>query len=159
MYNLCCEKDRQYDHGKFNDQVECFPLRTTRLPHWAHPQVLPQRGRLLEAERPERGGCALQGRQGEDRPDDLRYLLYSGRFNSAAKAMEFYGDKRTKDGKGVTIPSQKRFIRYYNTVLDRGSPRPGGPSSSSSTSALSPSAWRPLSPFTRGVTTRCLLTA
>ena len=123
MYNLCCEKDRQYDHGKFNDQVECFPFEDHQAPPIGliHKFCLSVDAFLKQS---DQNVVAVHCKAGKGRTGLMicAYLLYSGRFNSAAKAMEFYGDKRTKDGKGVTIPSQKRFIRYYNTVLDRGFP-------------------------------------
>jgi len=37
------------------------------------------------------------------------YLLYERKFNSADAAIKFYGNARTKNGKGVTIPSQLRY--------------------------------------------------
>ena len=33
------------------------------------------------------------------------------------QAMQYYARKRTKDGKGVTIPSQIRFIRYFEAWM------------------------------------------
>jgi phosphatidylinositol-3,4,5-trisphosphate 3-phosphatase/dual-specificity protein phosphatase PTEN len=42
----------------------------------------------------------------------FRYLAYrdfmTGRPVDAVKTLDFYGDARTKNGKGVTIPSQRR---------------------------------------------------
>ena len=32
VYNLCCEKDRQYDIGKFDGKVECYPFQDHQVP-------------------------------------------------------------------------------------------------------------------------------
>lgn len=44
------------------------------------------------------------------------YLLFSG-VESAQQAMEMYARRRTYNGKGVTIPSQKRYIHYFEAYL------------------------------------------
>ena len=123
VYNLCCEKDRQYDSAKFNGQVECFPFED----HNAPPIGLIHKFCLnvdafLKAD--EKNVVAIHCKAGKGRTGLMicAYLLYSGRFNTPVQSMEYYGDKRTMNGKGVTIPSQKRYIKYYNTVLDKGFP-------------------------------------
>lgn len=45
------------------------------------------------------------------------YLLHSKSAESTEKAIKFFGEKRTTNGKGVTIPSQKRYIDYYSRAL------------------------------------------
>lgn len=38
----------------------------------------------------------------------------------AKEALEFFGTQRTANGKGVTIPSQKRYIYYFDAALQNG---------------------------------------
>ena len=45
------------------------------------------------------------------------YLIYSQFSIDAKSAMEYYGEKRTKNKKGVTLPSQKRYIEYFDYYL------------------------------------------
>lgn len=45
--------------------------------------------------------------------------MHSGVVQNSEDAMLYYGTRRTKDGKGVTIASQRRYVRYYEEVLKR----------------------------------------
>lgn len=45
--------------------------------------------------------------------------MHSGIVETSDDAMLYYGTRRTKDGKGVTIASQKRYVKYYETVLSK----------------------------------------
>eukprot|EP01079_Euglenida_sp_SAG-EU17-18_P008566 gene8566-1532_t len=57
------------------------------------------------------------------------YMLYSGMFtkelessppSAARKALAKFSHERTKDKKGVTINSQKRYVYYFASVLGNG---------------------------------------
>jgi phosphatidylinositol-3,4,5-trisphosphate 3-phosphatase/dual-specificity protein phosphatase PTEN len=45
------------------------------------------------------------------------YLVYCRLFKSAKEALVYYGKIRTSNGKGVTIPSQIRYVYYYDEFL------------------------------------------
>ena len=40
------------------------------------------------------------------------YLVYSGTCATAEEALRLFGERRTTNGKGVTIPSQMRYVQY-----------------------------------------------
>ena len=44
-------------------------------------------------------------------------LLYSGVCDGAVDALDEFGRKRTANSKGVTIPSQQRFVGYFERLL------------------------------------------
>ena len=51
------------------------------------------------------------------------FLLHCGFRNTAEGALRWFGNVRTANGKGVTIPSQMRFVHYYEQMLRCGAPR------------------------------------
>ena len=44
------------------------------------------------------------------------YLVHSKACPSTTEALRFFGEARTSNGKGVTIPSQMRYVHYYEQV-------------------------------------------
>jgi phosphatidylinositol-3,4,5-trisphosphate 3-phosphatase and dual-specificity protein phosphatase PTEN len=50
-------------------------------------------------------------------------LISLGICKSATEALQMFGRERTHDGKGVTIPSQARYVHYWEQWLARKLPR------------------------------------
>jgi len=48
------------------------------------------------------------------------YLAHCGMFADIEDALTFFGRRRTENEKGVTIPSQMRFVHYYGHRLTNG---------------------------------------
>ncbi|MCQ2820903.1 MAG: hypothetical protein MJ252_26900 [archaeon] len=119
IYNLCIEKERIYSKSLFEKcQVGLFPATD----HNPCPIML-----ILEfcvdiclylIKNPD-GLAAIHCKAGKGRTGVMicSYLIFSQICKTSDIAFRYYGRVRTKDCTGVTIPSQKRYIRYFETFL------------------------------------------
>ena len=119
IYNLCLEKDRIYEKKLFlRSKVALFPS----LDHNPCSVKL-----ILEF-------CvdiclflilnldsvaAVHCKAGKGRTGVMIccYLVFSGLCKDTEEALNYYAVMRTTNMKGVTIPSQQRYIRYFETFL------------------------------------------
>jgi len=120
IYNLCIEKDRIYPKTYFpKSQVALFPAKD----HNPCPIKL-----ILEfcvdiclflIKNPE-GVAAIHCKAGKGRTGVMicSYLIFSGICKNSDEAFQHYAESRTYNKKGVTIPSQKRYIQYFESFLE-----------------------------------------
>ena len=52
------------------------------------------------------------------------YFVYSGFSKGAQEGLDFFGKMRTKNAKGVTIPSQMRYVHYFEVLRTCSLSRP-----------------------------------
>ena len=45
------------------------------------------------------------------------YMLYCGLFDSPAKALTYFAERRSKIHKGVIQPSQLRYVDYFGQII------------------------------------------
>lgn len=112
VYNLCSERD--YPVSLFDGRVAKYPFDDHNPPPMQMflPFCLDVK-QWLDSD-PE-NVVAIHCKAGKGRTGVMicAYLLFIGEWDDADECMAFYGAARTHNGKGVTIPSQKRFIRHF----------------------------------------------
>ncbi|PRP81837.1 pten, isoform E [Planoprotostelium fungivorum] len=116
IYNLCSE--RSYDITRFRSRVECFPFDDHNAPPFdlihkfcinAHEWMQADPNNVI----------VVHCKAGKGRTGVMicAYMLYSQEWKKADDALSFYAAMRTYNQKGVTIPSQLRYIRYFASVV------------------------------------------
>ena len=126
IYNLCIEKDRIYPKDfLINKKVGLFPFND----HAPCPIKL-----ILDfcvdiclyLTCNPKGVAAIHCKAGKGRTGVMIvcYLIFSGLCETSDDALAHYASQRTLNNKGVTIASQIRYIKYFETFLSSNFERP-----------------------------------
>lgn len=117
LYNLCAE--RHYKKERFFGRVEeSFSFYDHEAPKWSIviPFCQDVHKWLNESER-NIGVIHCKAGKGRTGVMICSYMLFSKHSPTASDALQFYANARTMNKKGVTIPSQQRYVRYLDRVL------------------------------------------
>ena len=114
IYNLCPSSERSYDPDFFYGRVQHFPFVDHSPPPMAMflPFCEDAMSWLLGG---NNNVVVIHCKAGKGRTGVMvcALLLYLGVFQDPCECMKFYAEKRTNNSKGVTIPSQRRFVHYF----------------------------------------------
>ena len=122
VYNLCEERD--YPKNSFYKQG-IFPFEDHEAPPLNLMKSFCEDARQFLDE-DEQNIVAVHCKAGKGRTGTLIccLLLYMHIFETAKECLLYYGIMRAENGKGVTIPSQIRYVNYFEEILKSNMPHP-----------------------------------
>lgn len=126
VYNLCSE--RLYDASLFEGKVASFPFDDHNCPpiqlitsfcHSAYSWLKEDIENVVVVHC--KAGMARTGLMISS------LLLYLKFFPTAEESIDYYNQKRCVDGKGLVLPSQIRYVKYFERILTyfNGENQPG----------------------------------
>jgi len=115
IYNLCEEK--RYPENTFYQQGY-YPFPDHEAPSLTCLMPFCQDAKKF-LEEDEKNVVAIHCKAGKGRTGTFIccLLLYLGIFDTADECMKYYGLMRVGEEKGVTIPSQKRYVNYFEKIV------------------------------------------
>lgn len=116
IYNLCSE--RTYDASLFDGKVASFPFDDHNCPPLRLIQAFVESAKSWLRQSMSHV-VVIHCKAGKSRTGLMIccLLLYLNYANTAEEAIAYYNLQRTHDGKGLTLASQQRYLRYYELLL------------------------------------------
>ena len=122
VYNLCEEKN--YPQNTFFKQGY-YPFKDHEAPPLNLMKPFCEDAKQFLDE-DENNVIAVHCKAGKGRTGTLIccLLMYLKVFDTADECLQYYGMMRVENGKGVTIPSQIRYVNYFETILKNNMAHP-----------------------------------
>ncbi|KAG7633881.1 Tensin phosphatase C2 domain [Arabidopsis suecica] len=118
VYNLCSE--RLYDASRFEGKVASFPFDDHNCPPI---QLIPSfcQSAYTWLKEDIQNVVVVHCKAGMARTGLMIccLLLYLKFFPTAEEAIDYYNQKRCLDGKALVLPSQIRYVKYYERVQNQ----------------------------------------
>ena len=120
VYNLCSEMRNTYAMTRFGGRFERFPFDDHSPPPLGLLYYFCESAHRWLSQSKE-NVIAVHCKAGKGRTGTCisAYFLYARLYRTPSEAMGAYGSARTKNRKGVTIPSQRRFVEYFGHCCER----------------------------------------
>jgi len=116
VYNLCSE--RGYDSQKFYNRVGLFPFDDHNAPPFELiPMFCQNVQEWLDDDKQNIAVIHCKAGKGRTGLMICAWLLFTREWRTPEEALDFYAAMRTENKKGVTIPSQIRYVRYFHESL------------------------------------------
>lgn len=115
VYNL---SERSYDSSKFHMRTITYPFEANCPPPFELiQQFCEDMSAFLNAD--DRNVAVVHCCNGVQRTGIMvcSYLLHDNIFYSAKDALQFFATARTRNGVGIVIPSQQRYVQYYEHMV------------------------------------------
>uniref|UniRef100_A0A7N0U9Q6 Uncharacterized protein n=1 Tax=Kalanchoe fedtschenkoi TaxID=63787 RepID=A0A7N0U9Q6_KALFE len=116
VYNLCSE--RLYDSALFGRKVACFPFDDHNCPP-IHMITSFCQSAYSWLKQDIENVVVVHCKAGMARTGLMicSLLLYLKFFPTSEEVIDYYNQKRCVDGKGLGLPSQIRYVKYFERIL------------------------------------------
>ncbi|VDM32091.1 unnamed protein product [Hydatigera taeniaeformis] len=116
IYHLCNERD--FNEYRFSGPVVRYPFSDHNAPQFEQILALCQDVMAFLKQHPE-NVVAINCKAGKGRTGVMvcACLMELQEARNAEEALRLYAEKRTRNGQGVTIPSQRRYVQYYSRLF------------------------------------------